>query len=129
MENDDETEKIKNASDKSMLIFTCSFCGQKNFNSNFLSNEKKRILQKENKDDICQNCKNYFTKCSVCLCPLKLSKDNSVCIIYCTKCCHGGHYEHYQGWFNEFNECPNSKCNCRCQEDNRKSFAGSSSEN
>ena len=131
IKDDNESEKIRNPKDKCILVFRCSYCGEeidtfdKHFSDNSSSMDKGEIYFRQNmtSDDVCPKCKYSYTKCSVCLCPIKINKNlNNVCIIYCNKCSHGGHYEHYQDWFKEFNECPNSKCNCRCQEDGFKGF-------
>ncbi len=37
--------------------------------------------------------------------------------IWCVKCKHGGHVEHYLDWFNEFYVCPSFDCNCKCNSD------------
>ena len=100
--NDDHNhDRINNSTEQCVLIFRCYHCGEK-FN-------------------ICPKCKYKFTKCSVCACPIKLSQNsNNECFVFCNKCSHGGHYDHYKGWFKEFNECPNSRCDCRCQQEDEK---------
>ena len=120
-----DAEKVENQDDKCILIFTCSYCGERidTTKNNFEGKKELFFNQSMGNDDICPKCKHNFIKCSVCLCPMKLSKNNkNESIIFCTKCHHGGHYEHYAGWFEEFNECPNSKCNCRCQEEGYKNL-------
>ena len=126
---ENESEKNPNLDEHCVLIFTCSYCGNKintteNFSSsNSLSLKENFSGQSMMDDDLCPSCKHNFSKCSVCLCPIKISKKlNNECYVYCTKCHHGGHYEHYKGWFKEFNECPNSKCDCRCQDENFKNL-------
>ena len=42
----------------------------------------------------------------------------SINIIWCLKCRHGGHYEHIQDWFKDLTICPNSNCDCVCLENN-----------
>ena len=124
IEEENELENIKKPKEKCVLVFTCSYCGSK-INTLKISNskEKYKYIIKNSNYDICQSCKRNLSKCSVCHCPVKLSQNlNNEAFIYCTKCSHGGHYDHYQGWFKEFNECPNSQCDCRCQEDTRISL-------
>ena len=112
-------DKIKSHSlDHCVLVFVCSKCGLKldpiDKNDKNINSFTNGIIN----DNICPNCKFKFSKCSVCLCPINLSKkSDNKCIVFCNKCSHGGHYDHYKGWFKEFNECPNSKCNCRCQQE------------
>lgn len=83
-------------------------------------------------------CNRKFSKCSVCSEPIKVEcvieenkgsliskkqlpkikkeKENfHNCYIYCTKCSHGGHLEHYLEWFTEFIKCPNLGCDCNCE--------------
>ena len=126
---DNESEKIRNPNNKCVLIFRCSYCGEElntleeNISDNSYSPGKGEIYFRQNMTnyDVCPKCKHNYSKCSVCLCPIKISKNlNNECFIYCTKCSHGGHYEHYQDWFREFNECPNSKCDCRCRDEGYK---------
>ena len=120
---DTDSDKINNCLEQCVLKFTCSYCGNKldTFTKN--KKENKYPLKQINtfsiiNDDKCPQCKVKLSKCSVCSCPVKLSnKSNNECLVFCNKCSHGGHYEHYKGWFQEFNECPNSKCNCRCQQE------------
>ena len=129
--NDDhDHDKINNPIDQCVLIFRCYHCGEKFdtlenniqpniciYNMGINKNKIPNII----KEDICPKCKYKFTKCSVCSCPIKLSqKSNNECIVFCNKCSHGGHYDHYKGWFKEFNECPNSRCDCRCQQEDEK---------
>ena len=119
-------EKIRKTNEHSIILFTCSYCGEKldmdkkSSTINSIPSSKKTspiFFDNSCNDDICPKCKQFYTKCSVCSFPIKLNKNlGNHCIISCTKCSHGGHFEHYQSWFSEFNECPNSKCNCRCQE-------------
>ncbi len=140
IQNDNESIKTNTSfnKDKCILLYTCYHCGLKintiqndsnsQSNSNYFKEKIGNYLKEIKTDDICLDCKRNFVKCSVCLCPIKLNKDNNECIIYCAKCFHGGHYEHYKEWFNEFNECPNYNCNCRCQEDPPKIEVESSTE-
>ena len=128
LDDENELEKIRNPNKKCVLIFTCSYCGKKlNTIKNNLSDNSRdnNTIMKNRSIDICpgQDCKRNFCKCSVCGCSIKLNLNlNNEAFIYCTKCSHGGHYDHYQEWFKEFNECPNSKCFCRCQEELDKDF-------
>ena len=135
IDDENDSEKFRNPKEKCVLIFTCSYCGSKintikiNLKGSSTSKEIEKVIPKNKNDDICQECKRNLAKCSVCQCPIKLKKNlNNQAFIYCTKCSHGGHYDHYQGWFKEFNECPNSRCNCRCQEDNIKNLLANSLE-
>ena len=133
LNDESDGEKSRNPNDKCILIFTCSYCGKKintlkkNEDDKSLSYEKDNNFFYQNmaNDYICSGCnKTYLKKCSVCLCPIKISKNlNSECITFCTKCSHGGHYEHYKEWFTYLNECPNSKCNCICQEEGRRTLS------
>ena len=112
-----ESDQISNPHDKDQCIleFRCSHCEQ---NMNTIKKNTLTVFPNSNNDDICPSCKYKFTKCSVCLCPIKLnSKSNNANLVFCNKCFHGGHYNHYKGWFKEFNECPNSQCDCLCQKE------------
>ena len=101
-----------------VLVFVCSHCGKKMDTFGKDDENKNSFTNGIINDDICPKCRFKFSKCSVCLCPINLSKKaNNKCIVFCNKCLHGGHYDHYKGWFKEFNECPNSKCDCRCQQE------------
>ncbi len=102
---DNELEKKPNKN-ICILIFRCSYCGEE------LDTFQKNISDMTNSDS-CPKCKHNYSRCSVCSHPIKVNE----CLVYCTKCSHGGHYEHYQDWFREITECPNSKCSCRCSED------------
>ncbi len=116
VDDENESEKIRNPNEKCVLIFTCSYCGSKL--NTIKKNSKEKTIIKNKNDDICPECKRNLSKCSVCRCPIKLNINlNNETFIYCTKCSHGGHYDHYQGWFKEFNECPNSQCDCLCQKE------------
>ena len=128
LREDSDGDRIINCSEQCVLEFLCAHCGTK---IETLENKLPKIeypLKKRNnnviiKDDKCPYCKEKLSKCSVCSCPIRLSKkSNNECLVFCNKCSHGGHYEHYKVWFQEFNECPNSKCNCRCQEEGYKGF-------
>ena len=135
LNDESESEKDRNRNEKCILLFTCSYCGKKlntlNINEDDNSSsgyEKDNIFYQNMANDyICSGCnKTYLKKCSVCLCAIKINKNyNSGCIIFCTKCSHGGHYEHYKEWFTYLNECPNSKCDCRCQEEGYKNLMSS----
>ena len=119
---ENESEKVINPNNQCVLIFTCSYCGKKYNTIENISNDKCQVKSMVS-DDVCPACKHNFSKCSVCLCFIKLKKiHNNELFVFCTKCHHGGHYEHYKGWFKEFNECPNSKCDCRCQEEGYKNL-------
>ena len=133
LDEENESEKIRNPNEKCTLIYTCSYCGtklntiKKNSSENFMDNS----VMKNKNYDICSDikCQRNLCKCSVCGCPIKLNiNSNSEKFIYCIKCSHGGHFDHYQGWFKEFNECPNSKCDCRCQEDTYKNVLASNAD-
>lgn len=55
----------------------------------------------------CHNCKKYSLYCSICRCPVRGSSS------FCTKCSHGGHVNHYNTWFNDYDFCPTG-CGCKC---------------
>ena len=124
--DDNYSDKIVTPLNQCVLKFLCSHCGinfdtfahvGQTISNNFMNNNANIT-----NDDICPSCKHKLSKCSVCLCSIKLSnKSNNECLVFCNKCSHGGHYEHYKDWFKEFNECPNSKCDCRCQQEEIKS--------
>ena len=127
--NDDhDHDRINNSTEQCVLIFRCYHCGEKfdtlesNIQQNiYIVNKNKNPVNNITSEDVCPKCKNKFSKCSVCLCPIKLSKkSNNEYFVFCNRCKHGGHYDHYKGWFKEFNECPNSRCDCRCQQEDEK---------
>ena len=120
---DTDSDKNNNCLEQCVLKFTCSYCGNKLDTFTKKKSQNKNPQRQFNtynvtNDDKCPQCKVKLSKCSVCSCSVKLSnKADNDCLVFCNKCSHGGHYEHYKFWFQEFNECPNSKCNCRCQQE------------
>ena len=115
----------------------------KTFSSLIKEGQQKSFLRQQKTDDgSCPSCKQKLTKCAVCLFPISIdtniklrrigsssylnkesnNKDENEknvfneCYVFCTKCLHGGHLEHYKDWFNAFNECPFFKCSCKCEE-------------
>ena len=83
---------------------------------------------------LCPKCSHNLPACSLCHLPIITFKRNQIKaqnnniisneketqenndnkFVFCTKCLHGGHLEHYEEWFSEFNICPVSKCECLC---------------
>lgn len=55
----------------------------------------------------CPNCKRFTLYCSICRLPARGS--SSICM----KCFHGGHVNHFNTWFNEYDFCP-AGCGCKC---------------
>lgn len=55
----------------------------------------------------CHNCKKYSLYCSICRCPVRGSSS------FCMKCSHGGHVNHYNTWFDDYDFCPTG-CGCKC---------------
>ena len=112
-----ERERIKKNNECEVRL-TCYFCNTILFPDNqFITNK-------------CPKCHKFLPKCSICFFPIKINENNSVPFknfiynnnnnnnnyefIFCTKCKHGGHINHYLEWFEEFNVCPFSECNCLC---------------
>ena len=124
IKDDNDPDKTIASLDQCVLVFLCPHCGRK-VDTLESHNHPNSILHNPNiiDGDMCPSCKNKLSRCSVCSCPIKLSnKSNNECLVFCIKCSHGGHYEHYKGWFREFNECPNSQCDCRCQQEEIKEY-------
>ena len=93
---------------------------------------------------VCPNCSKKLPNCSICKCPIEINNSNinfrtnynrsysnlkdsnanenneneqKFCYIWCIKCKHGGHVEHYLEWFNDYNICPSFECNCKCNDE------------
>jgi len=118
-----ERERIKKNNECEVRL-TCYFCNTILFPENqFVTNK-------------CPKCQKFLPKCSICFFPIKISENDSIpfsyiknnnnkdnfknknCeFIFCSKCKHGGHINHYLEWFDEFNVCPFSECNCLCMKE------------
>ena len=57
---------------------------------------------------ICQNCKTFAFKCSICTNPVR------GLFTVCLSCGHGGHFEHMTSWFSQQSVCPTG-CGCPCR--------------
>ena len=129
-EHKDEESEKNIGYNKCILSLICSKCGKKlsSFITNQLSNKKNNCFSSDKNKNIindneCPYCNFNLSRCSVCSCPIKLDiLSNKECLAYCNKCLHGGHYNHYKDWFKEFTECPNSKCSCQCQLEDKETF-------
>ena len=90
-------------------------------------------------DTCCPKCAKKLPACSVCLFPIEVNgqtkisklgmvnsqsdlrkeeetKGRNSMYIWCTRCRHGGHLNHYREWFKTFYACPFSECKCRCMD-------------
>lgn len=97
------------------------------------------LRSSKTEDTCCPKCSKKLPSCSVCLFPIEVSGQTKITkigiinsltdlrkgegngknsrYIWCTRCRHGGHLDHYTEWFKTFLVCPFSECNCRCFDD------------
>ena len=124
------TEETDN--DKSCkLVLSCNYCGKKlPENPNEKKMAPKGLFRKVKANNICnskdsskcEECQHYLPICSVCYIPIRIEKKNTnnesndYIYCWCCKCKHGGHAEHYEEWFEEFDICPFESCKCKCKE-------------
>ncbi len=128
-----------------ILLLKCAYCKKtldstKNDSSRDYSNRWGMSINRN--DNICFYCGQYLSKCAVCNFPITIHNNSNIKRVssvislegneesrnnsdknnpidlyaFCTKCRHGGHFDHYRDWFAEFNQCPFSTCECRCKD-------------
>ena len=92
-------------------------------------------------ENTCKNCGRKFPMCSVCERPIEINnkvqtsrmgtvksskelkcleedvKGADQLFVWCSKCDHGGHVDHYKDWFEDCRECPAENCECNCKEE------------
>ncbi len=123
------------------LLLKCNYClRQLDSTKNDSSREYTNLGGMPNNlnDNVCFGCGQYLSKCAVCSFPItihinskirKVSSTNTLgnggyeeknmvneLYAFCTKCHHGGHFDHYRDWFQEFNQCPFYNCECMCKD-------------
>lgn len=76
----------------------------------------------------CPKCGRHLPRCAICLQHLGMPRSDrpelrteekdplAEFLSFCMKCDHGFHAEHARMWFERHDECPVTKCRCKCNQ-------------
>uniref|UniRef100_A0AC34QCH8 GATOR complex protein MIO zinc-ribbon like domain-containing protein n=1 Tax=Panagrolaimus sp. JU765 TaxID=591449 RepID=A0AC34QCH8_9BILA len=114
-------------------VIACTYCGRAAYPCSTERIQNYKAKGREMPDNFpnrsrittCAGCRKQLPKCVICrhhygsiVDSMATLGENYASIdqsfVFCSHCHHGGHYIHIKEWFEQYNICPASSCDCHC---------------